>query len=226
MINQRSEGIVNNFNKYTYHIFGCGAIGSSTTLQLVRMGAESIVLYDMDKVEDANIGVSQYDNSHITLPKTTALKAICKSINPDVRVLEVQGEFNHPRQYKYTTKDIAILGFDSMKTRLYAVKCILSISQPDYLIDARMGSQTLQQYVIPNPTLSQYKKTWYSDEKGDSEPCNAKATSYCSNMIGSFICDTIKKILKKELIYGEMLFDFPSFIFDYNHPIRIKELKF
>ena len=39
-------------NEYTYHILGCGAIGSSTAIQLARMGAEVFYLYDFDKVEE------------------------------------------------------------------------------------------------------------------------------------------------------------------------------
>ena len=48
MISQRYSGIVTNFNSYTYHMLGCGAIGSSTATQLVRMGATDLKLYDMD----------------------------------------------------------------------------------------------------------------------------------------------------------------------------------
>ena len=50
MITTRFRDIVNNLHEYTYHILGCGAIGSSTATQLVRMGGEDFVLYDMDTV--------------------------------------------------------------------------------------------------------------------------------------------------------------------------------
>ena len=56
---ERYEGLVNNYDKYTYHILGCGAIGSAAATQLVRMGANNLVLYDMDTVGTENIGVSQ-----------------------------------------------------------------------------------------------------------------------------------------------------------------------
>ena len=35
-VNMRSEGLVNNLHNYTYHILGCGAIGSSAATQLIR----------------------------------------------------------------------------------------------------------------------------------------------------------------------------------------------
>ena len=46
--NSRFADIVSNMNDYSYHILGCGAIGSSAAIQLVRMGAIEFVLYDFD----------------------------------------------------------------------------------------------------------------------------------------------------------------------------------
>ena len=50
MISERYEGIISNMHEYTFHILGCGAIGSSTAQQLIRMGGLNFILYDMDKV--------------------------------------------------------------------------------------------------------------------------------------------------------------------------------
>ena len=82
----------------------------------------------------------------------------------------------------------------------------------------------MQLYTFVNLTLSNYKKTWYSDAEGNSDPCNAKGTSYCSNMIGSFVADTIKKILNKEIVYKEIMFDFPSYQFEQKYPVKLKSL--
>ena len=56
----RSAGIISLSSEYTFHILGCGAIGSSVATQLARMGGEDFVLYDFDKVAIENVGVSQY----------------------------------------------------------------------------------------------------------------------------------------------------------------------
>ena len=74
MINTRSSELVNNLDEFTFHILGCGAIGSSAALQIARMGAEQFCLYDMDKVEEVNIGVSQYTFNDIDKPKVDALQ--------------------------------------------------------------------------------------------------------------------------------------------------------
>ena len=72
-----------------------------------------------------------------------------------------------------------------------------------------MGGEHYQQYVFTDVTLSKYLKTWYSDEEGDPEPCNIKATTYCSNMAGSFIVNAIRKVVTKSPHETELTFNFP-----------------
>ena len=93
MINVRSEGLVNNLSDFTYHILGCGAIGSSAALQLCRTGSTNFALYDMDKVGIENIGVSQYELSDIGTSKTKALKDKLLSLNNDCQVTELDQKF-------------------------------------------------------------------------------------------------------------------------------------
>ena len=107
--------------------------------------------------------------------------------------------------------DIAILGFDSMWARLNAVQIMCRTQQkPMLIIDGRMGSEQFQQYMIDKPTVDKYKKTWYSDEEGSPEPCTSKATSYCSNMSGSFIVNSIRKYVTNQPYDKEIIFSFPT----------------
>ena len=209
MITTCFQDIVSNLHEFTYHILGCGAIGSSTAIQLARMGGEKFVLYDMDKVESVNIGCSQYIGTDIGLNKVDALDQHIHSINIDVNVIKINGLFE---EFWYTNEnDIAILGFDSMGARLNAVQIMCKTKQkPILIIDGRMGAEQFQQYVIKNPTVDKYKKTWYSDEEGSPEPCTSKATSYCSNMSGSFIVNAIRKYATNQPYDKEIIFNFPT----------------
>tara|TARA_R100000152_G_C6781831_1_gene217269 strand:- start:566 stop:1252 length:687 start_codon:yes stop_codon:yes gene_type:complete len=209
-INMRSEGLVNNLHEYTFHILGCGAIGSSAATQLARAGAEKFLLYDMDDVATENIGVSQYSGEHIDMKKVEALNEILLGINYKCNIMMYPEYYN---MFRYQdNNDIVILGFDSMKSRKEAVEDICSNkrTKPYLLIDGRMGGEHYQQYVFTNVTLANYLKTWYSDEDGDPEPCNVKATTYCSNMAGSFIVNAIRKIVTKSPYEKELTFNFPS----------------
>ena len=213
MINTRSSELVNNLEDFTFHILGCGAIGSSAALQIARMGATQFCLYDMDKVEEVNIGVSQYIYNDINKPKVDALANHLRNIG----VFTV-GTYHErfSEFYPQGENDIAILGFDSMASRLQAVEALFSIPgvKPLYIIDGRMGAEHYQQYVFDKPTVNKYKKTWYSDESGSPEPCNAKATSYCSNLSGSMIANTIRKLVTGQPFNRSFSFNFPTMLLE------------
>ena len=209
-INTRYRGIVDNLNQYNYHILGCGAIGSAAALQLVRMGAENFALYDNDEVSTVNVGVSQYTLYDVGHAKVDMLQSHIKDINDNVEITcndELFSNFTYMNE-----NDIIILGFDSMQSRLDAVKALSTWKhcKPFALIDGRMGAEHYQQYVFLKPDLKKYQKYWYSDEEGSEEECNKKATSYCSNMSGSFIANAVRKIVKEQPYEEFVSFHFPT----------------
>ena len=103
-----------------------------------------------------------------------------------------------------------------MKSRMDAVKILCSnpTTIPKCIIDGRMGAEHYQQYVLTSPTVKKYEKVWYSDEAGDPEPCNAKATSYCSNMSGSFIANAVRKYITNSPLNKDFSFNFPTMIME------------
>lgn len=219
-INMRSRGLVDNLNQFNYHILGCGAIGSAAATQLVRMGAENFCLYDNDVVDTGNVGVSQYTLYDVGHKKVDMLKSKILDVNNSAEVMCADEMFSN---YIYLNdNDIIILGFDSMKSRLDAVKAITSWreSSPLLLIDGRMGAEHYQQYAILKPTLAKYKEIWYSDDEGSEEPCNMKATSYCSNMSGSFIANAVRKIVTVQPYEEFLSFHFPTMTIDKNTLVK------
>ena len=122
-------------------------------MQLVRMGADSLKLYDRDIVSEENIGVSQFCGHHVGQAKTHALMSMLYDINTDIQIKCYNGEFS---TYYPEDDNIVILGFDSMTSRKGAVEAILALKQPDFLIDGRMGAEHYQQYTFKNPTKTKY----------------------------------------------------------------------
>jgi molybdopterin/thiamine biosynthesis adenylyltransferase len=211
-INERSSALINDFTDKVFHILGCGAIGSSAATQLCRMGGETFILYDLDSVEIQNIGVSHYTLNDIGKRKVDALDNHLVSINPDVNIYAEFGRFSAFLK-KLGKEDIVILGFDSMDSRLEAaVAALKNGNKPLAIIDGRMGAEEYQQYTIMNPTLGKYKTTWYSDADAEDEPCNAKATSYCSNMSGAFIANAVKKLINEENVAEQIVFSFSGLV--------------
>ncbi len=211
MINMRSQDIAD-ISGVNFHIVGCGAIGSSVATQLARLGANSFYLYDFDKVGIENVGVSQYVNDDIGKFKVQALRAHLWSINQNITSDINIGKFS---DYQGSKEDILVLGLDSMSARMDIVKILAQCpSKPSVVIDGRMGAEQYQQYIYNNITVKQYEKDWYSDEDSDPEPCTRKATSYCSNMSGSFISNSIKNIVMKQPYFKEIIFNFSTLILD------------
>jgi molybdopterin/thiamine biosynthesis adenylyltransferase len=211
MINLRSQDIAN-LSSTEFHIVGCGAIGSSVATQLTRLGADNFFLYDFDKVEIQNVGVSQYVDSDVGLLKVIALGDHMTDINLNIRIESVADKFEY---YKGTKEGILILGLDSMSARMEIVKLLAECpTKPAFVIDGRMGAEQYQQYIYDNITVKKYEKDWYSDEDSDPEPCTRKATSYCSNMSGSFISNSIKNLVMKQPYFKEIIFNFSTLILD------------
>ena len=214
-INERSLGLLESFGDKIFHILGCGAIGSSASTQLCRMGADRFILYDLDSVEIQNIGVSYYVYKDIGKGKVDALNRHLLAINPNIDVRIEPGRFSAFLK-PLGQADIIILGFDSMDSRLEAATAAMAgRNNPFALIDGRMGAEEYQQYVLKNPTLGQYRDTWYSDADATDEPCNAKATSYCSNMSGAFIANAVKRLINGEHCPKEFMFTFPGLTLGY-----------
>ena len=101
-----------------------------------------------------------------------------------------------------------------MEIRREAVEAAFNVGKPHLIIDGRMGAEEYQQYVILNPTMKKYLKYWYSDDNASDEPCNAKATAYCSNMSGSFIANSIRKLITNQPFNKEISFHFPTMMLE------------
>ena len=211
MRNLRSQDIAD-ISDVGFHIVGCGAIGSSVATQLARLGGNKFYLYDFDKVGIENIGVSQYIDEDIGKSKVQALRSHLWNIDNHIISDITIGKF---KNYQGKEDDILILGLDSMSARMEIVKLLAeSPIKPEFVIDGRMGAEQYQQYIYDNITVKKYEKDWYSDEDSDPEPCTRKATSYCSNMSGSFISNSIKNLVMKQPYFKEIIFNFSTLILD------------
>ena len=211
MRNMRSQDIAD-ISGVGFHIVGCGAIGSSVATQLARLGGNNFWLYDFDKVGIENVGVSQYIDEDIGKSKVDALYTHIKKIECSIEVKPTNSKFKH---YIGTNEDILVLGLDSMAARMEVVSDLaIQPIKPAFVIDGRMGAEQYQQYIYDNITVKKYEKDWYSDDDSDPEPCTRKATSYCSNMSGSFISNSIKNLVMKQPYFKEIIFNFSTLILD------------
>ena len=188
------------------HIFGCGAIGSNVAIHADKMGINDFVLYDFDKVEEPNLGVTPYKLKDVGKLKIDALS---NALSPMANTEKIERKIEKDTKVDIDGNSIAVLAFDNMEARLMVAKKVCK-AKAKLLIDARMGAELFQMYVLPKPKLKEYKQFWYSDEEGDEEPCTAKATPWCSSLTGSFISNAISKVISGNPCPTELFFHFPS----------------
>ena len=285
-----------NIDRVHFTIIGCGAIGSYTAMALVRAGGRYFDLYDHDIVATVNIGVQHFNLNHVGKAKTRMLALQMNEINPRASIGYQSARYEPGMPYgrnkvyinsSRTDHAITIICVDSMDARakviskyfddlaLYMRRCYANPIYNQWLIDARMGSETFQANVFKygssqdaelslfNDIFSEkveelgsleaawnwyrdgssyrwprkdrdlkddfitnsqkfsevsvekmkdeYMVTWYPDEDGDSEPCNARSTGYCASMSAAFINNQVRKIVDESSLYdNRLVFNFPS----------------
>jgi len=205
-MNTRYQALCNNFSDYHYHIFGCGAIGSFAALGIAMMDGKKFSLYDTDTVSVENVGISAYNIADIHKAKVVALKR--KLMLVDAKEVNMHNVFVDDKLTLQTTgKNIAILAFDNMFSRLEAANLCFKAGI-EFVIDARMGAEQIQVYSHHN--FKDYHEDWYPDSESSEENCTNKGTSYCSLIVGGIVTSQIKKIISNNPYTREICFHIPS----------------
>lgn len=179
----------------TIMIAGCGGIGSNLAYQIARLKPYSIVLYDDDKVELANMSGQLFKRSDIGNTKVSAVHdMICQYTN----MFNVRAISQRFTESTYPT-DIMMCGFDSMnarKTYYHAWKRhLVAIPQEDrkycFFMDGRLTIDTLQVFCLTGEdtyNMERYEREFlFDDSQADSEVCSQKQTTYLACMIGSIM---------------------------------------
>lgn len=206
-ITTRFNDLVQNIDRYTFHILGTGAIGSTLAEDLARMGAVSLVLYDMDTVSEENVGVSVYTLPDIGKKKIIALQDILLSINPSMNITLNIKKITSNTFLNFQPNDFVLLCFDNMRIRKIVASKACTM-KATFLIDGRMGAEQFQMYTFKDPVIKDYLKHWYTDKSADPEPCTAKATTYCRSLASSLMINSIKRMLMNQNTPNTLVFDF------------------
>lgn len=79
-------GIQDKLKQGQVAIAGLGGLGSNIAVMLARIGVGRLFLVDFDKVEESNLNRQHYNNFHVGMAKTEALKAQIRQINTNIEV--------------------------------------------------------------------------------------------------------------------------------------------
>ena len=84
MVARHTPGVHEKIKGATVGIAGLGGLGSAVAVALARIGVGRLILADFDIVEPSNLNRQQYFIDQLGLPKSAALEANLKRINPYV----------------------------------------------------------------------------------------------------------------------------------------------
>lgn len=166
-------------NDHGITIIGAGATGSRLWLALVELGLKNITVYDFDVVESHNLANQIYLETHIGLPKVTALEAYYRyktgeTPPPSMRFLNEKVDSNTIDMFSGTvflltdTMQSRREIFDSHCAENYSLKCV---------IETRMASSYGNIFTF-DPNDKDMREAWINtlvsdDEPGEVSPCGS-----------------------------------------------------
>ena len=184
-----------NIQKKTVILAGVGGIGSFVGFLLARMKPVSMFIYDDDIVESANMSGQLYGQSDLGRPKVSALAEMIRNYADYSSVFAINERFTDESE----ASDIMICGFDNMAARkLFFDKWVNHVqSKPEeerkncLFIDGRLAAEMFQILCIRGDdeyNIKRYNNEFlFSDAEADETICSYKQTTFCANMIASYM---------------------------------------
>lgn len=174
---------------------GIGGIGSYVGFLLARMKPASMFIYDDDVVEEANMSGQLYGQSDINSLKVVALASMIRNYANYNNVFAIDEKFTDECE----TADIMICGFDNMEARnIFFSKWTDHVQAKTeeerkncLYLDGRLAAEEFQILCIKGDdeyNINRYSKEFlFSDEEADETICSYKQTTFCANMIASYM---------------------------------------
>ena len=179
----------------TIVLAGVGGIGSYVGFLLARMKPASMFIYDDDIVEAVNMSGQLYGQDDIGVAKVTALANMVRNYANYNSVFAIAEGFTSECE----PTDIMICGFDNMEARrVFFTKWTEHVySKPKeerkncLFIDGRLAAEEFQILCIKGDdeyNINRYNNEFlFSDAEADETICSYKQTTFCANMIASYM---------------------------------------
>lgn len=176
-------------------VAGVGGIGSWTALLLGRLKPNNLCISDPDIVEATNMSGQLYSISDVGQHKVYALSIMLRDYADYYNITSFAEAFDEHS----ITGNIMICGFDNMEARKVFFKSWLkrveSLPMEDkkkcLYIDGRLKIEEFQVLCIKGDdeyNIKRYAKDFlFDDKEAEVELCSLKQTSYCANMIASYM---------------------------------------
>lgn len=162
-------------------IGGAGGIGSWLALFLARQKI-NISIFDMDTIEEVNLGGQFFAGEDIGSKKVTALDHWTNVFANQALYLNEEYTKDSPT-HKYVFSC-----FDNMSARkLMFEKWAAKADKDSIFIDGRLLAEEGSIYCVTLDKIEEYKKTLFDDSEVLLVNCSYKATTHCSALIASLM---------------------------------------
>ena len=178
---------------FRYEVFGVGSLGSHIVELLAKIGATDIKVYDMDTVDEENIGPQAFQLKHIGMDKVDAMaEKVKESTGLDIEV--AHGEITKETELIPDGRVIYICVFDSLSARKIVWNKVKDY--PCVFVDGRIGRTHMHSFLIDTVAEGMnemYEKTFpKEDGEGSDLVCGEKASAFinfqiCSYMVANII---------------------------------------
>ena len=196
-----------NIQKKTILVAGIGGIGSWLTLLLARLKPASLFIYDNDIVEAVNMSGQLYGQSDIGIAKITAISHMVRNYADYGSIFAISERFTPECE----PTDIMICGFDNMEARkIFFQKWVEHVqSKPEkerkncLYLDGRLAAEEFQILCIRGDdeyNINRYSNEFlFSDAEADETICSYKQTTFCANMIASYMVNLFVNFCANEV---------------------------
>lgn len=170
---------------------GVGGIGSWAAMYLARVG-HKLYMYDMDTIDETNMGGQLYSIAQIGSNKAVATKENIHAFCGDDANVTVYG--------KYTEEDgmttpVVFSCFDNMAARKLMFEKWAAYDKRELFVDGRMLAEVGMVYVVQKGQEDAYLETLFEDSEVEEAPCSFKSTSHCGALIGSLMISGLNNYL-------------------------------
>lgn len=185
----------NKIREKSITLAGIGGIGSYVGFLLARVKPKNIFIYDDDTVDEANMSGQLYGLEDIGEAKVGALAKMVSNYANYYSICGISERFTADTK----ASDIMICGFDNMVARkdfFLAWKNHVQ-SKPSeerancLFIDGRLAAEEFQVLCIKGDdeyNINRYESQFlFSDKEADETICSYKQTTFCANMIASYM---------------------------------------
>lgn len=208
-------------------IGGVGGIGSWLSLLLGRSGY-NLQIWDLDTVDEVNMGGQLYAEEHIGDPKVLAVKDILKNLSPLTKIHFVNDRMTEETLRTTVPTSSIFSCFDHMEPRYmlseyWHTRCLPLDTEynPSIFIDGRMEAESAMIYCVTDEgSYQKYRSELFEDDKVPDAPCSFRATShmpailagYMTALFNNFITNKTAGEQIREVPY-KMEIELPTFTF-------------